>query len=322
MPADEQITAQEHDESTAAQQQSSKQVRPRQSDDGPEILSCMEHFVTVVRKAKRPSLALLLVERASATSLPELAALTDAAKGILAVQSRKAMFHAVAKLGSDVQQHIERAAERVVLLDDEYGTQAVQSLLDDQDASDAAVLATPSDRYSRALHLCLRQDFPEVGAKRDQRFDNAERLQVMHRQWKSENYSSHYLGPKGVVPSIDADVEGVLRGRISALFPQVASDQILIEQFTRRDLAHADRCGGKDTDEVTPVLLHTLTATFADWREWAERAGEYVGSVKRFSELMATRKFEKCRLTGGARAIAGIALRPKPYSNAYPYRDD
>jgi len=262
MPADEQITAQEHDESTAAQQQSSKQVRPRQSDDGPEILPCMEHFVTVVRKAKRPGLALLLVERASATSLPELAALTDAAKGILAVQSRKAMFHAVAKPGSDVQQHIERAAERVVLLDDEYGTQAVQSLLDDQDASDAAVLATPSDRYSRALHLCLRQDFPEVGAKRDQRFDNAERLQVMHRQWKSENYSSHYLGPKGVVPSIDADVEGVLRGRISALFPQVASDQILIEQFTRRDLAHADRCGGKDTDEVAPVLLHTLTATF------------------------------------------------------------
>jgi putative DNA primase/helicase len=65
-----------------------------------------------------------------------------------------------------------------------------------------------------------------------------------------------------------------------------------------------------------------VSELFADWREWAERAGEYVGSVKRFSELMATRKFEKCRLTGGARAIAGIALRPKPYSNSYPYRDD
>ncbi len=65
-----------------------------------------------------------------------------------------------------------------------------------------------------------------------------------------------------------------------------------------------------------------VSELFADWREWAERAGEYVGSVKRFSELMATRKFEKCRLTGGARAIAGIALRPKQYSHAYPYRDD
>jgi putative DNA primase/helicase len=43
-----------------------------------------------------------------------------------------------------------------------------------------------------------------------------------------------------------------------------------------------------------------------------------VGSVKRFSELMAARKFEKCRLTGGARGITGIALRPKPYSHGYP----
>lgn len=93
MPADEQITAQEHDESTAAQQQSSKQVRPRQSDDGPEILPCMEHFVTLVRKAKRPGLALLLVERASATSLPELAALTDAAKGIRAALNSARNVH-------------------------------------------------------------------------------------------------------------------------------------------------------------------------------------------------------------------------------------
>lgn len=65
-----------------------------------------------------------------------------------------------------------------------------------------------------------------------------------------------------------------------------------------------------------------VSELFADWREWAERAGEYVGSVKRFSELLAARKFEKCRLTGGARGITGIALRPKPYSHGYPYRDD
>ena len=81
MPADEQIIAQEHNQPTAAPQQSAKQARSRQSDDGPEILPCMEHFVTLVRKAKRPGLALLLVERASATSLPEVAALTDVAKG-------------------------------------------------------------------------------------------------------------------------------------------------------------------------------------------------------------------------------------------------
>jgi len=66
----------------------------------------------------------------------------------------------------------------------------------------------------------------------------------------------------------------------------------------------------------------SVSDLFADWREWAERAGEYVGSIKRFSELMATRKFEKCRLTGGARGIAGITLRPKPHGHGYPYRDD
>ena len=65
-----------------------------------------------------------------------------------------------------------------------------------------------------------------------------------------------------------------------------------------------------------------VSELFADWREWAERAGEYVGSVKRFSELMATRKFEKCRLTGGARGLAGISLRAKSITHTYPYRDD
>jgi hypothetical protein len=183
---------------------------------------------------------------------------TDVAKGHLAIESRQAMFHAVAKLGADVRHRIEHAAERVVLLDDEYGSQAVQSLLDEH--GDADVLAIPTDRYSRALYLYLLQDFPENGAKPDSRFDHAERLQVMHRQWK--NYSSHYLGPKGVVPQAGPDVEDALRTRIAALFPQVPPDQILIEQFTRRDLTHADRSSGQDADEADSVLLHTLTATF------------------------------------------------------------
>lgn len=261
MPAEAQMTDQKNNQSAAAQQ-SAKKVRPRQTDDGPDILPCLEHFVTLARKVKRPGLILNLVERAGEVALPEIAALTDVARGLLPAQARKALFQAVAKLRTSVQQRIEQAAERVVLLDDEYGAQAVQSLLEERDARDAAIMSTSCERYSRALYLCLRQDYPEAGIARDQRFDHAERLQVMHRQWKSENYSSHYLGPKGVVPRIDSGVEDVLRKQISALFPQVTPDQILIEQFTRRDLAHADRCGGKDADDATPVLLYTLTATF------------------------------------------------------------
>ena len=224
MPVDDQIASAQQSMHAAAQHPE-KQVRTRQSDEGPVILPGMQHFVTLLRKAKRPGLVLLLVEHTVKTALPELAALTDAAKCILPVLSRKAMFHAVAKLGAEVQQRIERAAERVVLLDDEYGAQAVQSLLNEQDVDDAAILAMPSDRYSRALYLWLRQEFPEAGATREQRFDHAERQQVIHRQWKSENYSSHYLGPKGVMPCVDAGVEEVLRTRIAALFPQIAAGE-------------------------------------------------------------------------------------------------
>ena len=56
-------------------------------------------------------------------------------------------LHVVAKLMPDNQQRIERAAELVVLLDDEYGAQAVQSLLEEKNDGDAAVLVAPTDRY-------------------------------------------------------------------------------------------------------------------------------------------------------------------------------
>jgi hypothetical protein len=236
--------------------------RPRQTDGGSEILPWMEHFVTLVRKVKRPALILTLVERAAGSSLPAIAALVEVAKGVLPIPARKALFHAVAEFMLDKQQRIERAAELVVLLDDEYGAQAVQSLLVEKNDGDAAVLVAPTDRYSRALHLHLLQEFPSDGVRAENRFEHAERLQVMHRQWKSENFSSHYLGPKGIDPKMDVEVQDVLRTRIAALYPKVAADQILIEQFTRRDLAHADRCSGADADDTTPVLLHTLTATF------------------------------------------------------------
>ncbi len=245
----------------ASDHQPGKQKRTCQSDDaGPLILPDMQHFVTLLRKVKHPHQVLLLIERASDSPLPETATLTDAARGPLSVESRKTMFHRVATLDATVRRRIEHAAERIMLLDDEYGAQAVQSLLDEH--SDAEFLVMPSDRHSRALYLYLLQDFLASGAKPDPRFDHAERLQAMHRQWKSDNYSSHYLGPRGAVPQVGPDVQDALRSRITALFPQVPADQILIEQFTQRDLAHTDPSSGQDADDADSVLLHTLTATF------------------------------------------------------------
>ena len=100
----------EKQKESAADQQTSKKARNRQSDDGPDVLPCMEHFVTLARKVKRPALILTLVERAADTTLPEIAALIEVAKGVLPISARKALFHVVAKLMPDKQQRIERAA--------------------------------------------------------------------------------------------------------------------------------------------------------------------------------------------------------------------
>ena len=258
MPADQASTTKKSTK-LATSQPAAKRAREHRSDEGANILPNAENFVSLVRKVARPGLLVDLLERASATALPELKALAEAAKGKLPVESRQALFHAVGKLPAAAQYSIECAAERVMLLDDDYGAQAVLSLLNEDRADDAAVLAAPSDRYSRALYLHLLQDFPEQGARRDERFDQAEHLQVMHRQWKSDHYSSHYLGPKGIVPKTGPDVQEILRVRIAELFPKVLKDQILIEQFTRRNLS----CEQDDDCEVCQSeQLHTLTATF------------------------------------------------------------
>lgn len=261
MPAG-QASTKKNNSKVAASQPSPKRAREHRSDDGATILPNAENFVSLVRKLTRPGLVVQLLERVSATALPELKALADAAKGKLPVESRQSFFHAVAKLAATAQHNIECAAERVMLLDDDYGAQAVLSVLKEDRADDAAVLAMPSDRYSRALYLNILQDFPAQGARRDERFDQVEHLQVMHRQWKNDHYSSHYLGPKGVVPKTGPDVQDVLRSRIAELFPKVPQDQILIEQFTRRDLSHEQDEDDDDSEADQAALLHTLTATF------------------------------------------------------------
>ena len=75
-------------EESAAVQQTSKKARNRQSDDGPDVLPCMEQFVTLARKVKRPTLILTMVERAADTTLPEIAALVEAANGVLPIPAR------------------------------------------------------------------------------------------------------------------------------------------------------------------------------------------------------------------------------------------
>lgn len=251
---------------------------PRQTDGGPDILPGMQHFVALARKVKRPGLLLRLVEQVSKEALPEMAALVTDAHAVVPMVVRKVLFQKLAVKLEDSRQHLERAAEQVLLLDDDYGALAVQSLLVEGEGIDADVLDAPSDRTSRALHLYLLQEFLPQGALAERRFEHAEHLQVMHRQWKSENYSSHYLGPKGIAPQFDSAVQDTLRTRIAALYPHVQADQILIELFTRVESSPAESQDGEQEEERPPAPIHTLTATFngttANFRQVAD--GEVV----------------------------------------------
>jgi putative DNA primase/helicase len=60
---------------------------------------------------------------------------------------------------------------------------------------------------------------------------------------------------------------------------------------------------------------------YADWKTWAEAAGEYVGSIRRFSALLVNRRFAKWRNAVGSRGFKGLGLRQPPCTT-YPDQDD
>lgn len=74
---------------------------------------------------------------------------------------------------------------------------------------------------------------------------------------------------------------------------------------------------------VREANAKSLTAElFNDWKQWAEAAGEFVGSQRRFSDLLITRGVEKWRNAAGIRGFRGVGLK-HPMQPAYtPYADD
>ena len=67
----------------------------------------------------------------------------------------------------------------------------------------------------------------------------------------------------------------------------------------------------------------SLTAElFNDWKQWAETSGEFIGSQRRFSDLLTTRGIEKWRNGVGLRGFQGIGIKA-PQTPAYtPYVDN
>lgn len=248
-------------QSSAADPCASGNAKPS-ADHGPEILPDMEHFVWLVRKIKNiPLLRRLL--RNEGVHVPEkLAEKMENAKGVLPPTVRKSVYPLVGAASPVTRQRLERIAERIEILGDEYGKQAVLSLLDEGDENDAAVLGRYGDPHGRSIYLYLEQEYPEKHRPGGKRFDHAERVQVMNRQWRSEAYSSHYRGPLGPTPKMDDEMQERIKERILLLYPNAPRDDVIIEQFSRRDLGHAHRHDEGDDDDPAKEVLDTLTVTF------------------------------------------------------------
>jgi putative DNA primase/helicase len=59
------------------------------------------------------------------------------------------------------------------------------------------------------------------------------------------------------------------------------------------------------------IYTERSAVLFANWKDWADRAGEFIGSQKRFAQTLEDRVFERFLEGGTKRALfRGIALRP------------
>lgn len=215
----------------------------RQSDGASEILPSMAHYTAFVLKCKRPS----VLNRLHAYCGAEVEVSDGAFKNsLLPIAKRRNLFEQIATASAEVHSRLEQVCERVHLLDDPLGGQAIESMLvapGDQD-----VIASPTNRRTKAMHLYLEQEAPLQGAQADSRFDHAERTQAMYRQWRNHAHATHYLLAGGAQIQFNEHVEENLRQRIAQAFPAISAQQILIDHFTRTDARNR--------------VQHTVCATF------------------------------------------------------------
>lgn len=252
MSAVEQKPVEKQTPAAADMQPKTRLTKPRQVDSGPQTLPTMEHFVQLVRKVQCTELIRSLLENASGNPAPITAAQINDEPGTLPIASRNAVFSEVDALELPVQLVIERASERICLLCDEYGALAIGELLMDEDFLAPSLLRLPTDKFSKALHLFTQQEFQQVKSNQSRRFDHAEARQEMLQRSQSEKQSSHYLGPKGVIPKLDDVLEAALKQRLAELLVNVKPQEMLLEQFVQRDLTQAD----------LPITHYTLSVKF------------------------------------------------------------
>jgi putative DNA primase/helicase len=71
-----------------------------------------------------------------------------------------------------------------------------------------------------------------------------------------------------------------------------------------------------------PQARVSVADAFQRWQEWANRRGEHIGTSRWLMQQLCNRRFERTRLHGGVKGVAGLSLKPKDYGERLPYRDD
>lgn len=114
-------------------------------------------------------------------------------------------------------------------------------------------------------------------------------------------------------------VAGCLAWQREGLNPPACVQDATQEYFESEDAL------GRWLDErcVRTANAKSLTSElFTDWKQWSEASGEFIGSQRRFSDLLITRGLEKWRNSVGVRGFQGIGLK-HPQTPAYtPYADN
>ncbi len=114
-------------------------------------------------------------------------------------------------------------------------------------------------------------------------------------------------------------VEGCLAWQRDGLNPPDSVVSATDEYFEAEDAL------GRWLEEncVLQVNAKSLTAElFNDWKQWCDAAGEFIGTQRRFSDLLVTRGIEKWRNGTGLRGFRGIGLKAPPTADYTPYADD
>lgn len=104
-------------------------------------------------------------------------------------------------------------------------------------------------------------------------------------------------------------LDGCMQWQRSGLCPPQSVQDATSEYFEGEDAMGRwieERC-------ILTANAKSLTAElFNDWKQWADEAGEFVGSQRRFADLLITRGIEKWRNGAGLRGFKGIGLKVAP----------